>query len=106
MLRSLSDFRAKDRLLKPGSEPQMRIMQLEGEGSPPPGLRLPQAKLLRNSNQIARGRICRFESDMPSQTVRLSTLLRALDRAAFLGARDGDHRHGNDHVRAAWGCPS
>ena len=30
----------------------------------------------------------RFESRRPSQTVRLSTLLRALDRAAFLGARD------------------
>jgi len=27
-----------------------------------------------------------FESHHPSQTVRLSTLLRALDRAAFLGA--------------------
>ena len=26
------------------------------------GLRLPQAKLSRNSNHIARGRICRFES--------------------------------------------
>jgi len=32
--------------------------------------------------------ISEFESYMPSQTVRLSTLLRALDRAAFLGARD------------------
>ena len=30
----------------------------------------------------------RFESRRPSQTVRLSKLLRALDRAAFLGARD------------------
>jgi hypothetical protein len=29
-----------------------------------------------------------IESYMPSQTLRLSTLLRALDRAAFLGARD------------------
>jgi hypothetical protein len=29
-----------------------------------------------------------IESYMPSQTVRLSTPLRALDRAAFLGARD------------------
>jgi hypothetical protein len=52
------------------------------------GLALLQAKLPQNSSQIARGRIRRFESDMPSQTVRLSTLLRALDRAAFLGARD------------------
>ena len=32
-------------------------MQLEREGSPPPGLRLPQAKLSRKSNQVARGRI-------------------------------------------------
>ena len=32
----------------------------------------------------------RFESCRPSQTVRLSTLLRALDRAAFLGARARD----------------
>ena len=31
--------------------------------------RLLQAKLSRNSNQIARGRICRFESYMPSQAV-------------------------------------
>src|SRR5262249_22090744 len=46
------------------------------------------AKLPRNSKQIAPGRIRRFESDMPGQTVRLITLLRALDCAAFLGARD------------------
>jgi hypothetical protein len=39
--------------------------------SPPPGLRLPHAKLSRNSNQIARGQIRRFESDMPSQAVSL-----------------------------------
>ena len=32
--------------------------------------------------------IRKFESCRPSQAVRLSTLLRALDRAAFLGARD------------------
>ena len=35
----------------------MGIMQLEREGSPQPGLRLPQAKLSRKSNQVARGRI-------------------------------------------------
>ena len=44
----------------------MRFMQLEREGSPPPGLRLAQAKLSRKSNQVARGRIRRFESYMPS----------------------------------------
>jgi hypothetical protein len=81
-------FALKNRLLQPWSELQIRFMQLEREGSPTPGLRLPQAKLSRNSNQVARGRIRQFESDMPSQAVRLSTLLRALDRAAFLGARD------------------
>ena len=51
-------------------ELQLGIMQLEREGSPPPGLRLPQAKLSRKSNQVARGRIRRFESYMPSQSVR------------------------------------
>jgi hypothetical protein len=44
-------------------------MQLDREGSPPPGLRLPQAKLSRKSNQVARGRIRQFESYMPSQAV-------------------------------------
>ena len=51
--------------LKYGPELQLGIMQLEREGSPPPGLRLPQAKLSRKSNQVARGRIRRFESYMP-----------------------------------------
>ena len=37
------------------------------EGSP--GLRLPQAKLSRNSNEIARGRIPEFESHHPSHAV-------------------------------------
>ena len=59
-------------------ELQIRITQLAREGSPLPGLRQPQAKFSRNSNQIARGRIRRFESYYPSQTVRLSALLRAL----------------------------
>ena len=45
------------------------VVQLAREGSPPPGLRLPQAKLSRNSNQIAPARIRRFESDMPSHAV-------------------------------------
>ena len=38
-------------------ELQLGFMQLEREGSPPPGLRLPQAKLSRKSNQVARRRI-------------------------------------------------
>ena len=58
-------------LLKYGPELQLGIMQLEREGSPPPGLRLPQAKLSRKSNQVARGRIRRFESFMPSHAVGL-----------------------------------
>ena len=58
-------------LLKYGPELQLGIMQLEREGSPPPGLRLPQAKLSRKSNQVARGRIRRFESYMPSHAVGL-----------------------------------
>jgi hypothetical protein len=49
----------------------MRPMQLGREWSPPPGLRLPQAELSRKSNQVARGRIRRFESYMPIQAVRL-----------------------------------
>jgi hypothetical protein len=69
MLTMLSAFRAKDRLLKSLPELQIHATQLARDGSPPPGLRLPHAKLSRNSNQIARGRIRRFESDMPSQPV-------------------------------------
>ena len=48
--------------LKSWPELQIRITQLAREGSPPPGLRLPQAELSRKSNQIARRRIRRFES--------------------------------------------
>jgi hypothetical protein len=42
----------------------MRIIQLAREGSPPPGLRLSQAELSRESNQLSRARIRRFESDI------------------------------------------
>jgi hypothetical protein len=59
---------AKDRLLKFWPELQIRVTQLAREGAPPPGVRQAQAKLSRNSNQIARGRI-RRESYMPSQAV-------------------------------------
>jgi hypothetical protein len=47
-------------------ELQMRIMQLAREGSPPPGLHLPQAELSRKYNQVAVARIRQFESYMPS----------------------------------------
>jgi hypothetical protein len=70
MLAMLSAFRAKDRLLKP---------TLAGAANPFDAacmrrvsairLALPQTKLSRNSNQVARGRIRRFESDMPSHAV-------------------------------------
>src|SRR5262249_23849962 len=71
MLAMLSAFRAKDRLLKIlAGACKSVIAQLAREGSPPPGLRRPQAKLSRNSNQLARGRIRRFESYMPSHAVR------------------------------------
>jgi hypothetical protein len=57
-------------------------IQLEREGSPLPRLRLPRAKLTRKPNQVARGRIRRFESDMPRHAVRLggSVLMRVLLR--------------------------
>ena len=58
--------------LRPAEIWARAALQLEREGSPPPGLRLPQAKLSRKSNQVARGRIRRFESYMPSQPVRSS----------------------------------
>jgi hypothetical protein len=81
-----------DAPLKYGPELQLGFMQLEREGSPPPGLRLPQAKLSRNFNQIARGRIRRFESYMPSHAVvsnfmNLKTAHRPCSRTA--GARQG-----------------
>jgi hypothetical protein len=63
----LSPF--KDRPLKSGPDLQIGVMQPAREGSPPPGLRLPQIKLSRKYNQVARGRIRKFESDMPSQPV-------------------------------------
>src|SRR5262245_31692093 len=43
-------LRAKDRLLKFWPQLQSRFTQLEREGSPPPGVRLAQAKLSRKSN--------------------------------------------------------
>ena len=61
----------EDRQLKSGPELQIRIMQLKREKSPPPGLRLPQTKLSHYSNRIARRRIRRFESYMPSHAVHL-----------------------------------
>ena len=45
--------------------------ELARKGSPPPSLRLLRRSCHKNSNQIARGRIRRFKSYMPSQTVGL-----------------------------------
>jgi hypothetical protein len=50
----------------------MRIVQLAREQSLPPGLRPPQTELSRKSNQVARARIRRFESDMPRHAVGLT----------------------------------
>jgi hypothetical protein len=61
---------------------QIHVTQLAREGSSPPGLRRPQAKLSRNSNQVARGRIRRFESDMPSQAAGLPVSRLFASRAA------------------------
>jgi hypothetical protein len=55
----------------------MHTMQLAREGSPPPGWRLPQTKLSCKYDQVARARIRRFESDMPSQAVSLRRHLQA-----------------------------
>jgi hypothetical protein len=78
--------RSEDRLLKCWPELQICITQLTREGSPPPALALLQAKLPRNSSQIARGRIRRFESYMPSQPVRSLCLPRlASDGVSVLG---------------------
>jgi hypothetical protein len=70
--KSSAKWRRSDRLPKSRPELQIRIMQLDRERSPPPGLRRPQAKLSRKSNQVARGRFRQFESYMPSHAVRLS----------------------------------
>ena len=77
--------------LKYGPELQLGIMQLEREGSPPPGLRLPQAKLSRKSNQVARGRIRRFKSYMPSQAVGL----RRVDRVGAVALAQPLRPHGS-----------
>jgi hypothetical protein len=45
-------------------------------------VRLTQAKLSRKSNQVARGRIRRFESYMPSQAVHRAKCESARNRAA------------------------
>jgi hypothetical protein len=65
----------------------VRFSRQRSSASPPPGSRLPQAQLSRNSNQIARGRIRRFESCMPRPAVR------------SLGASSGLQKYG--YVRSA-----
>ena len=93
--------------LKYGPELQLGIMQLEREGSPPPGLRLPQAKLSRKSNQVARGRIRRFESYMPSQPVRhgYSEQRRSSELPGGCGRVIGNRAlHRRDIKRGGRGC--
>jgi hypothetical protein len=62
-------FVAKDRLLKSWLELQNRYHAAHTRRVSAALLRRPQAKLPRNSNQIARQRIRRFESYMPSHAV-------------------------------------
>ena len=57
-------------LLKSWPELLIRVMQLTREGSPLSWIALTQTELSRKSNQVARARIRRFESDMPSQAVQ------------------------------------
>jgi hypothetical protein len=65
----------------------MRIIQLAREGSPPPALRLSQAELSRKSNQVARARIRRFESDMPRHAVGLTGASQVVPPAAMTGRK-------------------
>jgi hypothetical protein len=89
------------RLLKSWPELQICITQLGREGSPPPGVPLLQAKLSRNSNQIARGRIRRFESYMPSHAVvsnskwsaQKSSHLGVVHRRGIASRELGSHEH-------------
>ena len=62
-------------LVGPAINPQNPILGMRRlrEKSSLSVLRLPHAKLSRNFNQVARGRIRRFESYMPSHAVRLPT---------------------------------
>jgi hypothetical protein len=78
----------------------MRIIQLAREGSPPPGLRLPQAELSRKSNQMARARIRRFESSVPSHAVcpgfELATGQALMPREAFRRVNGRSRRSNQD----------
>jgi hypothetical protein len=53
------------------------------------GLRPLQAKLSRNSNQIARGGIRQFESYMPNQRVRSLRVNKRMSDQAALSAQEG-----------------
>src|SRR5262245_46351543 len=68
--KSSAKWRQSDRLPKSWPELQNPYHAARTRESPPPELPLIQAKLSRNSNQIARGQIRRFESYMPSQADR------------------------------------
>jgi hypothetical protein len=80
MLRSGPPFALKDRLLKSGPELQNAHHAVGTRRVSATRLRLPQGELSRKTNQVARARIRRFESDMPSQTVwSLTVVIRAGD---------------------------
>jgi len=70
MLRMLSAVALKDRLLNLGPSCRWASCSWHARRLRHPHCALPQTKLSRKSNQIARARIRRFESDMPSQAVQ------------------------------------
>jgi hypothetical protein len=77
---SLSAFRAKDRLLKSWPERQScKSISRDLDATVSVARPAPTAaEVVMDSNQIARGRIRQFESDMPSQAVRSSEVGRSL----------------------------
>jgi hypothetical protein len=84
----------------------MRIIQLAREGSPPPALRLSQAELSRKSNQVARARIRRFESDMPRHAVGLTGASQVAACTLAAGGTPAAVRTGNrSHLSSATARP-
>jgi hypothetical protein len=84
---------------------QIRSLQLEREGSPPPGLRLPQAKLSRNLNLRSPRtdspvRVLHVQPCSPSLNARL---LRELANAAAPRTVPVDHLIAQDRLR--WSAP-
>ena len=78
-----------------------RSLQLEREGSSPPGLRLPQAKLSRNLTPVARRRVRRFESVCPAR----QSGLQGLDPSSMhLYDALSDHHNGANEAQTESAC--